>query len=168
MKFTEKAVAGLATATAVLLAASPAHAAPSEVTTGYVVVDAETGETQAEQNEHYQFRSASLVKLLIAIDYLENLDGAEIPAEDRALLEPMLRSSNDDAASALWVRGGQLEIIDRTVKKIGLTDTTPPDQPGAVKQGWSGFGEGPEPGEECQDSSNPALTASVLASPGGR
>ncbi|MER6989607.1 hypothetical protein ABT337_23300 [Saccharopolyspora hirsuta] len=228
MNFTKKAVAGLATATAaVLLAASPVHAEPSDVTTGYVVVDADSGETKAKDNEHHKFRSASLVKLLIAIDYLEKLDGAEIPAEDRALLEPMLRSSNDDAASVFWVRGGQQEIIERMVSKIGLTDTAPPpaeqpgvwgytavsaadvakvyqyildeaapevrefmltnlhahtkcagdgfdqsfgipsavDEPGAVKQGWSGFGEGPEPGEECEDSSNPALTASVLASP---
>ncbi|MER7011109.1 hypothetical protein ABT324_06755 [Saccharopolyspora sp. NPDC000359] len=228
MNFTKKAVAGLATATAaVLLAAPPVHAAPSDVTTGYVVVDADSGETKAKANEHQKFRSASLVKLLIAIDYLENLDGEAIPDEDRALLEPMLRSSNDDAASVFWVRGGQQEIIERMVSKIGLTDTAPPpaeqpgvwgytavsaadvakvyqyilddaapevrkfmltnlrahtqcagdgfdqsfgipsavEEPGAVKQGWSGFGEGPEPGEECEDSSDPAMTARVMASP---
>ncbi|MEU6264286.1 hypothetical protein [Saccharopolyspora shandongensis] len=38
-------------------------------------------------------------------------------------------------------------------------------EPGAVKQGWSGFGGAPAQGEECQDSSDPGLTAKVLASP---
>jgi hypothetical protein len=227
VNFAKKAATGLAAATAgLLLAAAPAHAAPIEdVTAGYVVVDADSGETTLQHNEHMKFRSASVVKLLIAIDYLETLDGAEIPAEDRALLEPMLRSSNDDAASALWVRGGQKAIVDRMVAQIGLDDTAPPvdegmwgytaisaadvakiyqyildeakpevsefmltnlhkhtkcaddkfdqsfgipsavDEPGAVKQGWSGFGGAPEPGKECQDSSDPELTAKVLASP---
>ncbi|MCI2423496.1 hypothetical protein MOQ72_39420 [Saccharopolyspora sp. K220] len=228
MNFAKKAAAGLATATAgMLLAATPSYAAPisDDVTAAYVVVDVESGETALKHHEHDKFRSASLVKLLIAIDYLEALNGGEIPAEDRALLEPMLRSSNDDAASALWVRGGQKAIVDRMVAKIGLVDTAAPvdegmwgytalsasdvakiyqyilhdaapevrefmltnlhahtkcaddkfdqsfgipsavDEPGAVKQGWSGFGAAPEPGKECKDSSDPQLSLKVLGSP---
>ncbi|MGP4018428.1 hypothetical protein [Saccharopolyspora sp. 5N708] len=228
MNFAKRAAVGLATATAgLLLAATPSHAVPISdgMTVGYVVVDTESGETVLQFHEHDKFRSASLVKLLIAIDYLEALDGKEIPAEDRALLEPMLRASNDDAASALWVRGGQQAIVDRMVAKIGLVDTAPPTdegmwgytalsaadvariyqyilhdaapevrefmltnlrahtkcaddkfdqsfgipsgvrEPGAVKQGWSGFGAAPEPGAECQDSSDPGLSARLLSSP---
>ena len=235
MRKTKKAVSCLAAATASLVIAAtpalsapkPAPAAPAEVTAGMVVVDADSGETTLQANEHHKFRSASVVKLLIAIDYLENLGpGQEIPKEDKALLQPMLRSSNDKAASTFWVKGGQKAIIDRMVDEIGLEDTAPPEQEGmwgytalsaadvartydyllhdadpevrdfvlgnlrkhttcaddgfdqsfglpsatdervAVKQGWSGFGEGPAPGEECAAASDdPATTAAVLASP---
>jgi len=179
------------------------------MTASYLVVDQATGQTFGA-DEHKQYRSASLVKLFIALDYLESHGpDFEIPADDLALLEPMLRSSNDDAASTLWVRDGWDEIVKRMVVKIGLTDTAPPasrgkwgytaisaadiaktyqyilhetdakyrdfimsnlakstkcgsdgfDQsfgipsavsgPRAVKQGWSGYGAAPAPGEEC-------------------
>jgi len=99
---------------------------PEGMTASYLVVDQETGETFGA-DEHKQYRSASLVKLFIALDYLES-HGPDyvIPADDLALLEPMLRSSNDDAASTLWVRDGWEEIVKRTVVKLGLTDTAPP------------------------------------------
>ncbi|CAL99567.1 hypothetical protein A8924_0604 [Saccharopolyspora erythraea NRRL 2338] len=233
MNRTKRAVTGLAAATASLvIAATPALSAPQApqvdpgITLGYTVVDARSGETTLQSNEHEQFRSASVVKLLIALDYLEGLEpGAEIPAEDEALLQPMLRSSNDAAASTFWVRGGQKAIVERMADKLDLDDTRPPAKEGmwgytalsasdvaktyryvlddtepevrdfimgnlrkhttcaddgfdqsfglagapgadAVKQGWSGFGAAPEPGEECRDSSDdPAATARVLNSP---
>ncbi len=210
----------------VAMAAGPASAVTSSVdlpegmTASYLVVDEETGQTFGS-DEHKQYRSASLVKLFIALDYLESHGpDYEIPADDLALLQPMLRSSNDDAASTLWVRDGWDEIVKRTVTKLGLTDTAPPasrgkwgytaisaadivktyqyilheanpkyrdfimsnlaqstkcgsdgfDQsfglpsavpgPKAVKQGWSGFGAAPAPGQECTEPS-----ARVLNSP---
>jgi hypothetical protein len=199
---------------------------PDGMTASYLVLDRTTGASSG-LDEHKQYRSASVVKLFIALDYLESHGpDYEIPADDLALLEPMLRSSNDDAASALWVRDGWQEIVTRMVAKIGLTDTAPPadrgkwgytaisaadvaktyqyiltqadpkfrdfimgnlhlstkcgsdgfDQsfgipsalprPWGVKQGWSGFGAGPAPGEECVESSQPsARVRAVLASP---
>lgn len=196
---------------------------PDGMTASYLVVDQESGRTFGS-DEHKQYRSASLVKLFIALDYLESHGpDYEIPAEDLALLQPMLRSSNDDAASTLWVRDGWDEIVKRMVTKIGLTDTAPPasrgkwgytaisaadiaktyqyilheanpkyrdfimgnlaqsakcgsdgfDQsfglpsavpgPKAVKQGWSGFGAAPAPGEECKETD--ARVLRVLSSP---
>ncbi|HET6706882.1 hypothetical protein [Amycolatopsis sp.] len=193
------------------------------MTASYLVVDQATGTTFGA-DEHKQYRSASLVKLFIALDYLESHGpDYEIPADDLALLEPMLRSSNDDAASTLWVRDGWDEIVKRMVAKIGLTDTAPPasrgkwgytaisaadiaktyqyiqheanpkyrdfimgnlaqstkcgsdgfDQsfglpsavpgPKAVKQGWSGYGAAPAPGEECAETDANVLR--VLRSP---
>lgn len=213
----------------VAMAAGPASAATSSVdlpegmTASYLVVDQETGKTFGA-DEHKQYRSASLVKLFIALDYLESHGpDHEIPADDLALLEPMLRSSNDDAASTLWVRNGFEEIIKRMVAKIGLTDTAPPTErgkwgytaisaadiaktyqyiqhtanpkygdfimsnlakstkcgsdgfdqsfglpsavpgPKAVKQGWSGYGAAPAPGEECTETDANVLR--VLRSP---
>ena len=100
----------------VAMVAGPASAVTSSVdlpegmTASYLVVDQETGKAFGA-DEHKQYRSASLVKLFIALDYLESHGpDYEIPADDLALLEPMLRSSNDDAASTLWVRDGWEEI----------------------------------------------------------
>jgi hypothetical protein len=218
--------AAFAASTAVLAAPASAAELPEGMTAGYLVLDRETGATHAD-NEHHQYRSASLVKLFIALDYLESHGpDYEIPADDLALLEPMLRSSNDDAASVLWVRDGWVEIVNRMVAKIGLTDTAPPpaekrgtwgytaisaadivktyeyilekadpkfrdfimgnleqstkcgddgfDQTfgipkalmreNGVKQGWSGFGAAPAPGEECVS----ANTKRVLDSPEAR
>ncbi|MEV7808433.1 hypothetical protein AB0O28_36335 [Microbispora sp. NPDC088329] len=108
---------------------------PAGVTAGYAVVDATTGKTVAQHLAHHRFRSASVVKILIATDYLERHRGT-IPARDMALLTPMLRGSDDDAATALWRRGGQGEIVRRMARRIGLTETSPPP---AAKPGFWGY-----------------------------
>ncbi|HEX6361104.1 hypothetical protein [Actinophytocola sp.] len=217
----------VATVTGVAAVASAQAAElPEGMTASYLVLDRTTGASTG-LDEHKQYRSASVVKLFIALDYLESHGpDYEIPADDLALLEPMLRASNDDAASALWVRDGWEQIVVRMVAKIGLTDTAPPAQrgkwgytaisaadvaktyqyilteahpkyrdfimgnlrqstkcgsdgfdqsfgipsalprPWSVKQGWSGYGAGPAPGEECVESSQPsARVRAVLASP---
>src|SRR5262245_36462644 len=45
---------------------------PTGVTAGYVVFDRVAGRVTVGGNVHHRFRSASVVKLLIAIDYLES------------------------------------------------------------------------------------------------
>jgi hypothetical protein len=218
---------GTAAAAVVIAAAAPnANAVdlPAGMTASYLVFDRMTG-TSVGRDEHKQYRSASVVKLFIALDYLETRGPDHvIPPEDLALLEPMLRSSNDDAASTLWVRDGWEQIVVRTVAKLGLTDTAPPaergkwgytaisaadvvktyqyiltqahpkhrdflmgnlhratkcgsdgfDQsfgiptvarwPWAAKQGWSGFGAGPAPGEQCVASSLPSAQVQAVLS----
>jgi hypothetical protein len=116
-------------AAATMITVVPASAAidlPAGMTASYLLVDRVTGATTA-RDEHRQYRSASIVKLFIALDYLES-HGPDyvIPAADLALLQPMLRSSNDDAASTLWVRDGWEQIVVRMIARIGLTDTAPP------------------------------------------
>ncbi|WP_432930848.1 hypothetical protein ACQPZZ_09560 [Microbispora sp. CA-135349] len=115
-------------------AAAPVRV-PAGVTAGYAVVDVTTGKTVASRQVHHRFRSASVVKILIATDYLERHRGT-IPARDMALLTPMLRGSDDDAATALWRRGGQGEIVRRMARRIGLTETSPPP---AAKPGFWGY-----------------------------
>jgi hypothetical protein len=206
----------LVTATAMAVLAAPAASAPespldklSGTSVSFVVVDRETGKVWAEHDAHAQYRSASLVKLLIALDYFESRGpDIEVPPDDRALLESMLRSSDDEAASELWARDGWDTIVERMADRLDLTDTEPPadrrvwgytattaadvariyeylleqadpsvsefiignlrkttrcavdgrdqyfgiptavDEPWAVKQGWSGYGE-VMPDEEC-------------------
>lgn len=109
----------------VALAAPPA--VPGDTTAAYVVYDRTTKKVVEQTREHQKFRSASLVKLLIALDYLYQKGSvASVPAADRTLLESMLRSSDDDAASTLWVRGGYEQVVKRMVGRIGLVDTVPP------------------------------------------
>ncbi|WP_218004505.1 hypothetical protein [Microtetraspora niveoalba] len=105
------------------------------MTAGYVVFDRQAGKVIANRRVHHRFRSASVVKILIAIDYLERRKGA-VPARDASLLASMLRGSDDDAATALWRLGGQGDIVRRMAGKIGLTDTAPPP---AAKPGFWGY-----------------------------
>lgn len=121
---------GVATlvAAAVLVVPAPSAAAalPPGMTASYLMVDRQSGRTVAK-DEHKQFRSASLVKVLIALDYLERLGpDAEIPPADAELMRPMLRSSANDPASELWVRGGYEQVIYRMSAQLGLVDTDPP------------------------------------------
>ncbi|WP_308249862.1 hypothetical protein [Sphaerisporangium fuscum] len=133
-------VAGAAPASA--SAASPASAArapriPPGTTASYMVFDRQAGRATLAYKTHSRFRSASVVKILIAIDYLESLKpGAAVPAADQALLRTMLRSSDDAAASAFWNRRGKGAIVERMVRRLGLTDTAPPP---ASKPGFWGY-----------------------------
>ncbi|MEU6394641.1 hypothetical protein [Streptomyces sp. NPDC046939] len=100
---------------------------PSGVSAGVAVFDRQTGTFTEQLNTSTRFRSASVVKLLLALDYLWNRGpDYTVPAADRAWLEPMLRASDDDAASAYWSGHGGTAIITRMVGRLGLKDTAPP------------------------------------------
>ncbi|MEU7218126.1 hypothetical protein [Nocardia iowensis] len=101
-------------------------AVPPGMEASFVVFDRVTGDSRVQFDAHKQYRSASVVKLLIALDYLESHDPQNLPADDVPRLQAMLRSSDDDAASYLWVLGGWDKIVERMVAKLGLTDTAPP------------------------------------------
>lgn len=73
---------------------------------------------------HKPIRSASLVKILIAIEQLETRG-------DDPRIEPMLRSSDDYSASELWVENGWEQVVVRTAERLGLKDTRPPERRGA-------------------------------------
>ncbi|SDI39480.1 hypothetical protein [Nonomuraea jiangxiensis] len=107
---------------------------PAGTTAAWVVFDRHAGKIVATKNAHRKYRSASVVKILIAIDYLERRKS--VPAADANLLKIMLRSSDDDAASTFWDRGGKGQIVVRTARKLGLSDTTPPP---ASKPGFWGY-----------------------------
>ena len=105
---------------------------PANTTVAYQVIDhAHDDRVVYSYAEHRVFRSASTVKLLIALDYLETKGpNATIPPADLALLEPMLRWSDNASASTLWVRGGSDQIITRMRTKLSLVDTYAPADPG--------------------------------------
>jgi indolepyruvate decarboxylase len=106
---------------------------PPGVTASYIVFDRDTGAATLSHNEHDRIRSASLVKLMIALDYLDR-HGVPISGQDKVRLESMLRSSDDEAASELWIQEGWETIVERAVAKLGLHDTSPP-----VDRVWWGY-----------------------------
>lgn len=95
-------------------------------TIGAVVYDRTTGRSPVAYNAEHGFRSASLVKLLIAIDVLERGAGAA----DREQVARMLMMSDDGLASMFWVREGGPAIVTRTGAELGLTGVAPPEVSG--------------------------------------
>lgn len=91
------------------------------------VFDRESGAFTERVEADRRFRSASVVKLLLALDLLwEGGPRHEVPAADRDRLEQMLRGSDDAAASHYWAQRGGSEILGRMVPRLGLTGTEPP------------------------------------------
>ncbi|WP_131815605.1 hypothetical protein [Thermostaphylospora chromogena] len=97
---------------------------PPGTTAGYVVFDRKANKTLLHHNATRRFRSASVIKILIAYDFLESAE--RVSTADAAKIAAMLRSSDDDAASEFWRRGGRKKIVQRMARKIGLRHTTPP------------------------------------------
>ncbi|WP_424637845.1 hypothetical protein [Embleya sp. AB8] len=101
---------------------------PAGVSAGVAVFDRQTGTFTEQLDADRRFRSASVVKLLIVLDYLWDRGPAyPIPASDLPLLQSMLRSSDDDAAGLFWSRAGSSAVVDRMVARLRLVDTSPPD-----------------------------------------
>src|SRR5437763_1917390 len=107
---------------------------PAGVNAGIAVFDRQAGAFVVEQHTTARFRSASLVKLLIALDYLwDRGPGYVVAPADRARFDLMLRSSDDSAASYFWGRAGSRAVVSRMVGRLGLKDTSPPPPD---RSGW--------------------------------
>ncbi len=72
---------------------------------------------------------ASVAKIFIADELLlrEAQGDTTLSADDRAALDIMLRSSDDDAAERFWSQGGGDAITTAVAARYGLTDTAPGD-----------------------------------------
>ncbi|MEU3762787.1 MULTISPECIES: hypothetical protein [Streptomyces] len=109
---------------------------PAGVTAGVAVFDRQTGTFTEQLNAAATFRSASVVKLLLALDFLWDRSPGGIPDADRARLDSMLRSSQDSAANHYWSTYGGPAIVDRMITRVGLVDTAPPP---AGYEGYWGY-----------------------------
>jgi hypothetical protein len=103
-----------------------ATAIEPNTTLGAVVYDRMSGNELLAIEPDRQFRSASLVKLLIAIDALHQGVGSD----ERESISQMLSMSDDKIASVLWVRHGGPALVTRAAALIGLHGTEPPEVSG--------------------------------------
>ncbi|MEU5849116.1 serine hydrolase [Saccharopolyspora shandongensis] len=92
---------------------------------GVEVFDRDSQSVVARIAADRQFHSASVVKLLIAIDAMR-----EEPVPDVARqVHQMLVTSDDSVANALWNAGGGTAIVARMSDLLGLSATQPPRDP---------------------------------------
>lgn len=89
---------------------------------GLAIVDLRTG-AAAGHDADVPFRSASLSKLLVAVDMLTS---GEVPVADLERLRRALGLSDDDAMNALWTLHDGMGAIDRVAAQAGLTATHAP------------------------------------------
>jgi hypothetical protein len=114
-------------------AVEAAEAAEATVTrsgadVGIALLDRSTGALATNDEATEAMNSASLAKVLTAVDVLSG--GSSAPTDDdRALLRDALGPSDDPAMNALWSRHGGSAGIERVVARLGLTDTELPGDP---------------------------------------
>jgi len=72
------------------------------------------------------YRSASVVKAMLLVGYLRRADvrGRPLRAGERALLDPMVRRSDNDAASAIHARVG-LAALSALARRVGMRQFIP-------------------------------------------
>ncbi|GAA3431937.1 hypothetical protein [Kutzneria kofuensis] len=93
-----------------------------------LAVDTDSDQPVASYDATTPMYTASVVKLLIAIDVLHSQNWAPDDAT-AATLEQMISYSDDDIADDLWDEDGGNSIVPRMASLIGLTGTQPPDDP---------------------------------------
>ncbi|NUT53100.1 MAG: hypothetical protein HOV94_38315, partial [Saccharothrix sp.] len=103
-------------------AVARAVAAAPDADLGLAVIDLVTGEA-AGSNADTPFRTASVSKLLMAVDVLTH---GEVTAADRDHLRLALGLSDDDAMNELWDVHDGMGAVDRVAARAGLTDTHAP------------------------------------------
>jgi hypothetical protein len=106
-------------------------AAGSATELAVAVLDRETGELSLGARGGEPYYTASLSKVLVAVDVLDRrrLDGLAVADADIALLNRALGPSDDNAMNALWSRFDGAGGIGRVSSRMGLTGTTGPRDP---------------------------------------
>jgi len=97
--------------------------APGEVAA--IVYDRAAGRLLLAEQPDRRFQSASLVKLLIALDVLA---AGPVDEPTAGRLRSMLSASDDAVASDLWVAGGRGEIVRRMAAALQLSAVPPPSE----------------------------------------
>ncbi|MFI9722799.1 hypothetical protein ACIHFE_24600 [Streptomyces sp. NPDC052396] len=110
------------------------------MTAGIAVFDRRSGTFSHRLNTDLRFRSASVVKLLIALDRLADFRTPEgISRDERQRLGLMLRSSDDGVASRYWESEGGPAVLTRTAGRLGLRGLRPPPPEFPGHWGYTGL-----------------------------
>jgi len=108
-----------------------AEAAAEGALLGIMVFDRQTDQVVLEHDADRRFTTASLVKVLIALDWMQQIAGGGRPsAAETRQIKQMLSSSDDPTASELWMAAGGPGIVTRAINRMGLEHTEPPAEPG--------------------------------------
>ena len=111
------------------IAGVQAYLATRPGTVGIVLRDRQTGAAWSNQHAQNAVWTASTIKLAMAVDLFTRAGRGKITltATDRAQIQAMLHSSDDDAADALWYRyaGADHLAYNDDFPAYGLTDLTP-------------------------------------------
>jgi len=111
-----------------LVAAAEGVANPG-MTFGVAVLDVDTGDLVVGRGGTRQFMSASLCKLIVAVDVLDQhrAKGLSVDPTDLDLITRALSGSDDNAMSALWGRHDGAGAIGRVATRLTLTGTAAPE-----------------------------------------
>jgi hypothetical protein len=98
---------------------------------GVAVLDRETGERAAGGQADEPFYTASLSKIVVAVDVLHRrrTEGLQVGSEDLELFRRALGPSDDAAMNVLWGRFDGVGAADRVSGMLDLEDTLPPEDP---------------------------------------
>lgn len=113
-------------------AVDAAQAAARETTElGVAVLDRRTGEKALGTRGAEPFLTASLSKLVLAVDVLDRrrTEGLPVTDADLDLIRRALGPSDDGAMNTLWTRFDGIGAAARVSARLGLTATTAPDDP---------------------------------------
>lgn len=102
----------------------------SDSTFSVAVLDRRTGELAVGDEGSKQQYSASLVKLMVAVDIVQRShSGLLVTDQDRELISRALGASDDNAMNELWTRFDGMGAVTRLADQLGLVDTDPPGDP---------------------------------------
>lgn len=111
--------------TARALVAAAGTAVDPGITLGLAVLDVNTGELAMDSGGGRSFMSASLCKLILAVDILDQHN--DVDPADLDLITRALSASDDNAMNALWGRYNGPGAIERIADRLGLAETVAPD-----------------------------------------
>ncbi|CAA9215956.1 MAG: hypothetical protein AVDCRST_MAG54-337, partial [uncultured Actinomycetospora sp.] len=111
--------------------AAAEDAAGEDVDVGVAVADIATGELSPGTAGDERFDTASLAKLLLVVDVLHRQRDGQLTlgAGDLRLVDAALSASSDPAMNALWTQYDGPAAIERVATRLGLEDTSSPEDP---------------------------------------
>ncbi|MFI7672369.1 serine hydrolase [Actinophytocola sp. NPDC049390] len=96
---------------------------------GVAVTDLHTGAHAVGGDGDRPFMAASLTKLIVAVDVLDQLraEGRQLTEDDRDLIHRALSAGDDNAMNVLWGKHDGAGAIARTAARLELSATLPPE-----------------------------------------
>ncbi|MCF3937017.1 serine hydrolase [Gordonia tangerina] len=112
-------------------AADVAAGAIADVDVAVAVLDRVTGDVVGNGQATGPMFSASLAKVVVAVDVLDRRrsDALPLSASDVELIRRALGPSDDSAMNDLWTRFDGMGAVGRVATRLGLTDTAAPVDP---------------------------------------